>query len=154
MRTLLLCILTILSLGSLKAQNTSPGLTFNHLALSVADVDRSALFYTTVLQLKETLNRANRKDMRWISLGGNLELHLKARGNSGGSVDAGTHFALATTNFDAFLQRLNDLHISFEDSDGKPLSFSVRADGVRQLYLQDPDGHWIEVNDIGDTKRR
>ena len=23
----------------------------------------------------------------------------------------------------------------------------VRADGVRQIYLQDPDGFWVEVND-------
>ncbi|RYF13836.1 MAG: VOC family protein, partial [Flavobacteriales bacterium] len=24
---------------------------------------------------------------------------------------------------------------------------TLRPDGIHQLYLQDPDGHWIEVND-------
>jgi len=23
----------------------------------------------------------------------------------------------------------------------------VRPDGVRQIYFQDPDGYWLEVND-------
>jgi len=24
---------------------------------------------------------------------------------------------------------------------------TMRPDGVRQIYLQDPDGYWIEVNE-------
>jgi lactoylglutathione lyase len=27
----------------------------------------------------------------------------------------------------------------------------VRVDGVKQIYFQDPDGHWLEIND--DYKR-
>jgi lactoylglutathione lyase len=26
---------------------------------------------------------------------------------------------------------------------------NIRADGVKQIFFQDPDGYWIEVNSIG-----
>jgi lactoylglutathione lyase len=25
----------------------------------------------------------------------------------------------------------------------------VRPDGITQIYFQDPDGHWVEINDAG-----
>ena len=28
----------------------------------------------------------------------------------------------------------------------------VRSDGVRQIFIQDPDGYWIEVNDAPKVK--
>ena len=32
----------------------------------------------------------------------------------------------------------------------QPKGATIRADGVRQVYFQDPDGHWIEINDAND----
>ena len=36
---------------------------------------------------------------------------------------------------------------SFETWTGVPLETNDRPDGVKQVYFQDPDGYWIEVND-------
>ena len=35
---------------------------------------------------------------------------------------------------------------------GRPChnSLHVRQDGIRQIYFQDPDGHWIEINDAAE----
>ena len=128
---------------------TSFNLTFNHLALSVKDVDRSVEFYKKVLGLNEISNRAKLTGMRWISLGGNMELHLISIGNKNIIADTAIHFALATRHFDKFVKRMNEMNIPFENADGKVNTFNVRADGVKQIYFKDPDGYWIEVNNIG-----
>ena len=36
---------------------------------------------------------------------------------------------------------------SWEDQDGKKMALTTRTDGVKQVWLQDPDGYWIEIND-------
>ncbi len=81
-----------------------------------------------------------------------MELHLISSGNKDVMVNSDAHFALATPNFDALLDRLNQMKIPFEDTDGKPNKYNVRADGVKQVYFKDPDGYWIEVNNIGEKK--
>lgn len=150
---ILLLIVSTGFIGSLKAQDTSALLTFNHLALSVKDVNRSAEFYNKVLSLTEITNRAKKTGMRWLSIGGNMELHLITMENTTTLIDTAIHFAFATPNFDAFVKRINEMNIAFENSEGKPQTFNVRADGVKQIYFQDPDGYWIEVNNVGENKR-
>ena len=154
MKRITLLIIALACIGVLKAQNSSVfNLAFNHLAIYVKDVDRSVDFYKKVLRLNEITNRAKITGMRWLSLGGNMELHLISIGNKNIIIDTTIHFSLATRNFDAYIKRMNELHIPFQDTNGKPNIFNVRADGVRQIYFQDPDGYWIEVNNIGEKKR-
>lgn len=153
MKKITLLIIALVFAVFLKAQDTPTfNLTFNHLALYVKDVERSVEFYKKILTLKEITNRAKATDMRWLSLGGDMELHLISIGNKNIIIDTAIHFALATRNFDAFVKRMNEMNIPFEDTDGKPNTFNIRADGVKQIYFQDPDGYWIEVNNIGQRK--
>ena len=58
-----------------------------------------------------------------------------------------THFALATSEFEPMLKRLRGAGVRYEALSGVAHEVSVRFDGVRQVYFQDPDGHWIESND-------
>jgi lactoylglutathione lyase len=132
----------------LKAQDSiSFNFTFNHMALSVKDVDVSAAFYKNVFQLKEIENRSALAGIRWISLGEkNKELHLISLVKEPVTVNKGVHLALTTQNIDAFAKRLDDLKIEYGDFAGKPHTINIRADGVKQIYFKDPDGYWIEVN--------
>ena len=50
--------------------------TFNHMALSVKDVQAAGDFYKNVLQLTEITNRTGNNARRWFSLGEDKELHL------------------------------------------------------------------------------
>ncbi len=59
----------------------------------------------------------------------------------------GLHLALRLSDFDRFLEHLNANHITPHNSKGEPDKINVRSDGVRQVYFQDPDGYWIEVNE-------
>ena len=38
------------------------------------------------------------------------------------------------------------MKIVYSDWPGKSNTVNVRPDGVKQIYLQDPDNYWIEVN--------
>jgi catechol 2,3-dioxygenase-like lactoylglutathione lyase family enzyme len=142
----LLLAITVLS-TTIKAQDsTSFTLTFNHVALSVKDVDRSAEFYKNVLKLQEITNRTEMKGIRWFSLSEGKELHLVSVIKETVLINKAVHFALATSNFDALIKSLEIMNIPFSDWPGTANKITIRADGIKQIYFQDRDGYWIEVN--------
>jgi catechol 2,3-dioxygenase-like lactoylglutathione lyase family enzyme len=125
-------------------------LAFDHLALSVKDVDRSADFYSRVLNLSEIDRQARAKGVRWFSLGRGQQLHLIAHEYYQGDpvkINKAVHLALAADHFDAFLKQLEADGIAYGSFRGEPKKVDTRGDGVKQIYFQDPDGYWIEVND-------
>ncbi|MDP3313947.1 VOC family protein [Lutibacter sp.] len=133
--------------GMVKAQNTN--FTFNHIALSVKNTDESATFYKDVLGLQEITNNTKINATRWFSLGEGKELHLISILKEPVTINKAVHFALTTDNFDAFVKTLEAKNIRYSDWPGTPNKISLRADGIKQIYFQDPDGYWIEVNSVG-----
>lgn len=121
--------------------------SFNHIALSVKDVDESIAFYQKVLQLKEIKNTASNSKTRWLSLGEGKQLHLIPRPNSEIKTDKAVHFALTASNFYSFVMHLKDLKIEYSDWRDTPNKDYIRKDGIKQVYFQDPNGYWIEIND-------
>ena len=149
MKLLALFMLALASAGFLRAQDTSSfGFTFNHLALSVKDVDRSADFYRDVMKLQEITNRTKMQGIRWFSMGEGKELHLISILKEDVAINKAVHLAMTTPNFDAYLKRLDVSHITYSDWPGAVHTINKRADGVKQIYFQDPDGYWIEVNSV------
>ena len=153
MKKLTLLLIAFSISGLLHAQESATTtFSFNHLALSVKDVNRSVDFYTKVFQLKEITNRSAIDGIRWISLGEGKELHLISVLKEPVVINKAVHLALATKDIDAFVIRLTCMKIAYSDWPGKPSTVNERADGVKQIYLQDPDGYWIEVNNIDAAK--
>ena len=135
--------------GILQAQEVSSfNLTFNHLALSVKDVDRSAEFYKKVLKLNEITNKTKIEGIRWLSMGEGKELHLISILKEEVTINKALHFALTTSNFDSFVKTLDEMNISYSDWPGTPQKINIRADGIKQIYFHDPDGNWIEINSV------
>jgi lactoylglutathione lyase len=123
-------------------------LQLDHVSLFVRDRDASARFYSEVLGLSEIENRTQLPHIRWFALGSGRSIHLiGGAGEPPAKRPLATHLALATSNFDAMKKRLDQRGIRYRGLNGEIDTFSVRADGVRQLYFQDPDGHWVEIND-------
>ena len=128
---------------------TSFSLTFNHLAISVKDVNRSAEFYKNILKLKEIENRAKLEGVRWFSAGDGKELHLISILKEPVVLNKSIHIAFTTSNFDAVIKTLDEMNITYSDWPGTLHKINIRADGIKQIFFQDPDGYWIEVNSIG-----
>ena len=110
----------------------------NHVALHVADLDKSMDFYGKKLGL-EAIPRPNFDfPGAWYRLGKCQELHLIAgRTDAVYSSTRGSHFALGVANMEeaeSFLSEREIVHTPRQ----------TRPDGAYQIYIEDPDGYWIE----------
>jgi lactoylglutathione lyase len=121
--------------------------SFNHLALSIKDVNNFPEFYSKVLQLSEIVNRTKIEGIRWFVLADGKELHLISIIKEPVVINKAIHMGLATKNIAAFVQRLERLKIPYSDWPCKPNTVNIRTDGVKQIFFQGPDGYWVEVND-------
>lgn len=124
-------------------------LTFDHYTIKVRDLNRSADFYKKVLGLKEIENRTRKEYIRWFQIGEGSELHIVEGDSYSIKTNVGVHLALRLKDFDTFLGQLSRYNINRHNSKGIQDSITTRADGIRQVYFQDPDGYWIEVNEAG-----
>lgn len=119
----------------------------DHIALIVRDLDESVDFYTRTIGFTLGVNPMGGDQFRWIEFGDGRRFHLQAGDISRTFVEKGTHFAFATDDFDAALARLRSVGAIFSDMRGNAGAVNVRPDGMRAVFLQDPNGYWIEIND-------
>ena len=124
--------------------------TFNHFALSVKDVSASMDFYQRVFGFGEIPNTASTSKTRWLSINEGKQLHLIPRPDFEVRTNKAVHFAFSTADIDGMISRLNELGIVYSDWKDEPNQVYVRNDGIQQIYFQDPNGYWLEVNnDVG-----
>lgn len=148
MKQVLILIFMMGTVFITNAQTTSFDFIVNHQAISVKDVDRSAAFYSKVMGLAEITNRTGMPGIRWFSFTEGKELHLISTIKEPVQINKAVHIALTTAQFDAFVKHLDALKISYSDWPGTAGKISIRADGIKQIFFQDPDGYWIEVNSV------
>lgn len=113
----------------------------NHIALQVADLQASAKFYGEVLQLERIEVPDNLKAIRaWFKIGTDQQIHLLAGRTQPVVNDRnGSHFAIFVASMEkaeAYLTRLK-----------LPFHKQTRFDGVIQIYVPDPDGYLVELNE-------
>jgi catechol 2,3-dioxygenase-like lactoylglutathione lyase family enzyme len=140
----------LLTLGNLLVAQTerpSFGLSYDHTAIIVEDLDRSVAFYGQVLGLDTIYNGTKKENIRWFDLGHGTSLHVIEQPRGGLVLNKSVHLSLTAVDFDGFVAYLREKAVPFETWLGEPLQTNSRPDGARQVYLQDPDGYWIEVND-------
>jgi lactoylglutathione lyase len=142
-----LLLFSLLFSGMLSAQETF-SLKMDHVALSVKDLERSVDFYTNVLKLQEITNLTRKEGIRWISLGDGKELHLVSTIKEPVTINKAVHLAFKAVNFDGLVKVLENRNITYSDWPGEIHKINIRADGIKQIYFQDPDGYWIEVNSV------
>lgn len=133
-------ILSILFPDILSAQITTAG--FNHLALSVSDIEASTAFYRDILGLEPIKVPDDLKAIRsWFKFGGGQDLHLLA-GRTEPVSDNGrnaSHYSLT----------IPDANVveAFLIEKGMEYHRQQRFDGAWQIYIADPDGYVIELNE-------
>ncbi len=114
----------------------------NHVALHVADVEQSCRFYGDVLRLESIPRPAFDFPGAWFRLGDDQELHLIGnRTEPVQSHNRGNHFALLVDDIGAWEAHFVQNKIAF-------FPRRTRPDGATQIFLCDPDGHYVELCEL------
>lgn len=124
----------------------SPAL--DHVCIQASDLARSIDFYTGVFGLKEVPAPFPKTQARWVAFANGQLLHAVAHGRTGSTHNRWDHFALAFTDITPVIARLDAMDVAGADMSGGRLP-QKRPDGLTQIFVQDPDGYQIELNDAG-----
>lgn len=119
----------------------------NHTAIYVVDIQKSASFYTNIIGLDTIPEPFHDGKHIWYSTGSHTMLHVIQGAIEKKEYYKNQHTCFTVPNFNDFIQKLKIVSWSWEDVAGKKNAITTRVDGVHQIWLQDPDGYWLEIND-------
>ena len=146
MRTLLLILTFSPWFTTAQTPQKIDVISFNHIALHVKDIPTSAKFYGDTLGLLTFEVPDSLKKVRaWFQLGNGQMIHLLAGRTEPVVNDRnGSHFSL-------FIKSIDETLV-FLKKNKMPYHLQVRFGGVKQIYIADPDGYLIELNEINPIK--
>ncbi len=121
----------------------------DHYSMVVKDLEKTGDFYASVLGLKDIPHPTRAEGFRWFTIDGASQLHLIRKDRIFGNRSKSEHLCLSTPDLEEFIDSLKERGIPYWDWEGYQGKVTLRADGVRQIYLQDPEDNWIEINDAG-----
>jgi lactoylglutathione lyase len=126
---------------------TQPKAILNHMAFYVTNLKTSTDFYRQIIGLDTIPNPFNDGKHTWFQIDTHGHLHLIEGSKERSAHDKNTHLCFSVLSMEAVTQQLEQARIPFENWGGEKQKYNVRVDGIKQIYLQDPDGYWIEIND-------
>lgn len=141
-------LLTILILLFIGHNSFSQKAILNHTAIYVADVQKSVVFYQQILGLDTIPEPFHDGKHAWFRTGPGLALHVIEGAPVKKEYYKNQHTCFSVGSVQNFITLLQKNNIAWEDRDGTKMAVTTRIDGVKQIWLQDPDGYWIEVNDV------
>jgi lactoylglutathione lyase len=128
-----------------EAQSGKPVL--NHIAFYVKDLQRSTSFYKDLIGLDTIPEPFHDGKHTWFQIGPQSHLHIISGETKTVVREKTSHVCFSVQDMNVFLEKLHKAGIPYEDWAGKKQSVTNRVDGVKQIYLTDPDGFWLEIND-------
>ncbi len=135
----LICCLALQS----RAQ-TSPH--FNHLTVYVTDLARASEFYKKVMMLDTIPEPFHDHRHTWFRIAEHSQLHVVSGAKEDIAHDVNIHMAFSVASLPDFIRHLESLGVKYGDFAGTEKKLAIRPDKIEQIYLQDPDGYWIEVD--------
>jgi len=139
--------LALLFTGLFASALASPAPRFNHVAILVTDLPASEAFYREVIGLQRVPDPFNDDRHAWFALAPKVTLHLIGGATERSPKSKQNHLCFSVASVDDFIARLAKAGVVHEDLLGRKSAVTLRPDGVKQIYLTDPDGYWIEIND-------
>ncbi|HSR59740.1 MAG TPA: VOC family protein [Robiginitalea sp.] len=133
-------------LGSLPLASQKFSFTYDHYSFIVEDLQKTGDFYAYALGLEEIPHPSDTVNFRWFRIRGNTQVHLIRKDQVVKTESKSVHLCLSIRDLDGYIAFLEQEGIPYWDWPGKPNSVTDRADGVRQIYLRDPEDNWVEIN--------
>jgi len=131
---------------SYSARAQKPPMKMNHLAIYVTNLKQSSNFYMQVLGLDSIPEPFHDGKHVWLDLGFGTSLHIISGAEKKKEYFQHNHICLSTDNLDQFKGTLQQKKITWYNSAGEKGKTNTRPDGVQQVWIQDPDGYWLEIN--------
>ena len=137
-------IITFGILFSLKSQSN---LKFDHQALPVNNLKITGDFYRDILGFKDIPTLVGTKyTHRWLANYEGKEIHLIFSDEEIQKTPKQIHMASSPLDFDKFIDHLKKNNVVFTNYKLEVGVVQVRKDGIKQLWVRDPQGYWIEIN--------
>jgi lactoylglutathione lyase len=125
----------------------SQGVHFSHQTIYVTDLERAATFYEKVIGLTRIAEPFHDNKHVWFKMSEHGQLHVVSGAKEDIPHDINIHLAFSVPSIDAFTKHLDGYKVKYGNWAQSSKEPQVRPDKVKQVYLQDPDGYWIEIND-------
>lgn len=138
--------LTIAAVAVMSAASAQ-GPRFSHQTIYVTDLDRAANFYEKVLELKRISEPFHDGKHVWFRISEHGQLHVVSGAKEDIPHDINIHLAFSVSSMAEFTRHLDAMNVKYGNWAQTSKTPQNRPDNVKQIYLQDPDGYWIEVND-------
>lgn len=142
MQKVILSLCLLVSYSALWGQTS-----FDHMAIVVNDLEESKTFYTQVLGFKNIEDPTGNELIDWVENDKGQQIHMIQGDMTNVKLNKSIHFSFSVEALRPFIENLNTRSVSFESWEGEKGDITIRQDGVRQIYLKDPNGYWIEIND-------
>lgn len=140
-------IALLISLFTIQASAQQSKVHINHTAIYVVDIQKTGSFYSNVLGLDTVPEPFHDGKHIWYSTGPHSMLHVIAGATAKKDYYKNQHTCFTVPDFTLFIGKLKQLNWVYEDVAGNKNAITTRVDGVHQIWLQDPDGYWLEIND-------
>jgi lactoylglutathione lyase len=141
------CVLILLSFCLSLGLSAQKSPRINHIAFSVHDLKIGTRFYQQIIGLDTIPEPFHDGRHTWFAIGDYSHLHLIQNPGAIVTPPKQTHLCFSVPSVDVFVAKLIKAGIPYEDWAGTKNAVTVRVDKIKQVYLQDPDGYWLEVND-------
>ena len=136
----------LFTLSSCRLAMAQPAPSVSHVALYVFDLQKSVDFYKNVLGLPQIPEPFKDGKHVWLRIGPHSQLHLIQGAAKVEPHDKNSHLAFSVKDLKKFTARLDNAGVHYGSWTGDEKRTTARPDGVEQVYLQDPDNFWVEVN--------
>ena len=122
-------------------------LKYDHQALPVNNLKITGDFYRDILGFKDIPTLVGTKDShRWLANYEGKEIHLIFSNEEIQKTPKQIHMAFSPLDFEKFIDHLKMNNVVFTNYKLKAGVVQVRNDGIKQLWIRDPQGYWIEIN--------
>jgi lactoylglutathione lyase len=146
MKTVLKCLFFLLIIAGAKNSQAQTKPRFNHVTVYVTDLARGAAFYKNVMLLDTIPEPFHDNRHAWFKITEHGQLHVVSGAKQEVVHDVNIHLAFSVASLPDFMQHLDKLGVKYGSFMGEEKKVAVRPDKVEQIYLKDPDGYWIEVD--------
>jgi lactoylglutathione lyase len=147
MKRILLVLLLASFAFTQNATAQSAKARLNHLAIYVVDLQKTGDFYSNIIGLDTIPEPFHDNKHIWYRIGPGASLHVISGAEKPKEYFLNNHMCFSVPSVDNFVAKLRSRNIGWVNAKGEKMLITTRVDGVKQIWVNDPDGYFIEIND-------